>query len=244
MSGDKQQYDLVCSLGGNCAVAHNLRWRNMRAFSLPFDWVFITDVKPIEYLATAFANRFSDFFLRENLIQVAGTASHGVVYMDKVSGYYFPNHFLKPISTLEDYERVAQRMRRRVQRLYEKIENAQKILFVLATDFAFDVSCVRGLQTALRELYPDKQLTFKVLQFGAAKDMETSGRDLTVTTYRRRMNDYDLYKTNWEWSFLDSIALPYKSEERNRKRICSFKLNKRKFTLYVFWDRMNEVYYE
>ena len=45
----KQEYDLIVSLGGNCMVANNLRYRNMRPFSLPFDWVYMIDEKPLKY---------------------------------------------------------------------------------------------------------------------------------------------------------------------------------------------------
>lgn len=39
------QYDLIVSLGGNCMVANNLRYRNMLAFSIPFDWGYMQDKK-------------------------------------------------------------------------------------------------------------------------------------------------------------------------------------------------------
>ncbi len=44
MTGRKK-YDLVCSLGGNCSVAHNLIFRGLRKFALPFEWAFLDDIK-------------------------------------------------------------------------------------------------------------------------------------------------------------------------------------------------------
>ena len=61
MSG--KTYDLVCSLGGNCTVAHNLFYRNKRYFSLPFDWLYMENETPVFKLAECFKNDFKDFCL-------------------------------------------------------------------------------------------------------------------------------------------------------------------------------------
>ena len=44
MTTDKVSYDLVCSLGGNCAAAFQLGFRGLRVFSLPFDWGYIENI--------------------------------------------------------------------------------------------------------------------------------------------------------------------------------------------------------
>ena len=36
----KKEYDLICSLGGNCAAAHNLLIRKLRQAAYPFDWIY------------------------------------------------------------------------------------------------------------------------------------------------------------------------------------------------------------
>ena len=59
---DRRHYDLIVSLGANCSAAHNLRYRNMRPFSLPLDWVYIENDKPIKWLINAFAPYKSMFF--------------------------------------------------------------------------------------------------------------------------------------------------------------------------------------
>lgn len=67
MNGNKRQYDLICSLGGNCAAAHNLQYKGLRPFSLPFDWVYMLNEEPLYKLADCFKDDFSRFFLQENL---------------------------------------------------------------------------------------------------------------------------------------------------------------------------------
>ena len=63
----KQKFDLVFSLGGNCTAAHNLQYRGLRKFSLPFDWTYIVDEKAIYNLAEGFQTDFKYFLLKENL---------------------------------------------------------------------------------------------------------------------------------------------------------------------------------
>ncbi len=43
MVGNKKEYDLIFSLGGNCAAAHNILYRGLRKYALPFDWTYMKD---------------------------------------------------------------------------------------------------------------------------------------------------------------------------------------------------------
>lgn len=54
------RYDLICSLGGNCSVAHNLLYRGLRKFALPFDWTYFEDISAIYKLAESFEVKFAD----------------------------------------------------------------------------------------------------------------------------------------------------------------------------------------
>lgn len=67
MNKKNEKYDLICSLGGNCMAASQIRQRGLRVASLPFDWTFIVNDKPLYKLAEGFKNKFKDFLLKENL---------------------------------------------------------------------------------------------------------------------------------------------------------------------------------
>ncbi|MCR5839069.1 MAG: papain-like cysteine peptidase, partial [Kiritimatiellae bacterium] len=54
-------YDLIFSLGGNCAAAHNLKIRRLRPYSLPFDWTYMVDERPIAWLISAIDSHMSGF---------------------------------------------------------------------------------------------------------------------------------------------------------------------------------------
>ena len=128
MSGYKGQYDMIASLGGNCSAAHNLRFRNLRTVSLPFDWLYIVDERPIYWFAEYIGNNLSGFCLKENLIEISPdspewSSSHPdrIQYIDSGTGYRFVNHFNKRITDDEEYQRVYGALMRRVTRFIEKL---------------------------------------------------------------------------------------------------------------------------
>ena len=140
-------YDLICSLGGNCAIAYNLRYRNMRYFSLPFDWTYIKDEKPIEFLTYCFKGEknFKDIALKSNLELVEVDKKNDghrdkIKYRDNLSKFYFFNHFTEPIEMGGVYDNFKKTFDKRIDRMLELIEKSSKILFILSTSFDFELS--------------------------------------------------------------------------------------------------------
>jgi hypothetical protein len=218
MSGNKKHYDLIVSLGGNCTVAHNLLFRKMRYFSLPFDWVYIKDTKPIDYLTNAFGSDFSDFLLKENIVKVEGTEEHQIIYKDTKSGYFFPNHFCCESFNDKEYQNVYSTMKKRIDRMLSKIKEAKFVLFVLATSFEFDIKCVTNLLITLRNIYPDKHIDIRVMQFAASSDLEIINNNIVLNKYSRNCNNYDFTQTNYEWSWMDNLDVT-KPNVSTKKRI-------------------------
>lgn len=231
MAGNKKEYDLVCSLGGNCAAAHNLRYRDMRLYSLPFDWCFSKSEKPIEYLSEGFKNNFKNLALKENLEEINFSQEHKdkFQYFDKYSEYYFLNHFNKPITEQGSYEDFNSKLRRRIDRLIEKIKTGKKILFILSTTNETDLSCVETLHNTLKEIYSNKQFDFVVISFSCSQDeIYKINENITVYKYKRPQNEYDFIKTNFEWAFLDNIKI-----KNNNKNIIEIKRIKKTYCIYV-----------
>lgn len=236
MNTDKRQYDLICSLGGNCAAAFQLKYRDMRSFSLPFDWVYIEDAKPITYLCEGFADGFKNLALKENLKRIEGNESHSVIYQDSYSGYFFPNHFKE--DTEKEYEAFDKKLRRRTARLIEKIKSAKKVLFILSVSFPLDISCLEELNKCLAELYPNVRFDFEAVSLACPLEEDETLGNIHLKRCVRQQNLYDFYKTNFEWAFLDQIVTTHKSH--SKIILFSIKMFKRRFRLNVEIRRNND----
>lgn len=215
-----KKYDLICSLGGNCSAAHNLKIRGLRNFSLPFDWCYIKNEKPIEYLTEGFENGFKNFLLKKNLEELKGNEYNEAhvscaQYKDSYTGYYFVNHFEKDKSLDDTYDFVYAKLRKRLNRLLEKIKQSQNILFLLSVNFGINIDSIMKLNSVLRDLYPDKNIEFICIAFNENKNEEIIYDNVKYKKYTRDVNVYDFINTNFEWAFLDDIQL---RENKKRKK--------------------------
>ena len=186
MNTEKKEYDLICSLGGNCSAAHNLRYRNMRYFSLPFDWCFIVNENPIKKLAECFKNdTLYKIAQKENLIplteeeeKLVNSHSNTFHYKDSFSEYYFVNHFKKPLSD-GGYEDFRKDFEKRLSRLKNYIEQSNCILFILTTDIDFNEDVLLNLIKTLSDLYPKKNIDYRVMYFNAKSNDEKILNDIS-----------------------------------------------------------------
>lgn len=216
MSGYKGQYDMIASLGGNCSAAHNLRFRNLRTVSLPFDWLYIVDERPIYWFAEYIGNNLSGFCLKENLIEISPdspewSSSHPdrIQYIDSGSGYRFVNHFNKRITDDEEYQRVYGTLMRRVTRFIEKLSHAKRALLILATPVNVSDSCFCALRKSLTLKFPKTEIDIVYMKFGVEGECPELIADAKVhiIPIPRSLNDYDFLKTNYEWSWLDQVSV-------------------------------------
>ena len=210
----KQTYDLIVSLGGNCAVANQLLFRDMRPFSLPLDYVFMVDYAPIKYLQEAFKNRFEKFCLKENLVELVGEEraddrSGNIQYKDTYSGFRFIHHFPKPIEQGGVFDATKETLNRRIERLFAKIDKRKKILFVLNTNFAFDVQLAIELKNVIAGKWKNKKITFLVIQFGAEEDKTLNIKKFgTLVLHKRKMHEKDFFRNQLpEWQIFNYIKL-------------------------------------
>ncbi len=227
MNTDKQKYDMICSLGGNCAVAFQLKYRGMRYFSLPFDWVYIENEKPLDYLCEGFMDGFKKLALKENLVRVKGNNAHPVIYQDAYSGYFFPNHF--KVDAEHEYDAFNIKLHRRISRLINGIKSAKNVLFILSTIFPVGDDCLKKLNETLIRLYPDVHFGFEVLSFGCDRETENVDGPVRLRRFIRQQNLYDFYKTIYVWAFLDDICMSQR--KRNTFTLLSIKAFGRRFRL-------------
>lgn len=232
----KKEYDLIVSLGENCMVANNLRYRLMRPFSLPFDRVYMENERTLRYLIEGFKDRFSRLLLKDNIEKIKGSDEHKIVYKDNYSGYCFPNHFENEILTDNEYKKVHDTLRRRIDRLFNSLENSYSILFILAGELSFNEEDILEFKKTLLKLYPAKDITIRVMIFNY-KDNEENVIDNNISIYKyiRPMNLYDFTKTNYEWSFLDDIKLSNVNYKKNSIKLFSLKIKDKKYRLDLSW---------
>lgn len=206
-----KKYDLVFSIGGNCAAAHNLRFRGLRKFSLPFDWTYIKDESALYKLADEFENNFKNSLILKNLQELSKeeySQDHNdkIQYKDLATGYYWVNHFSQKIdNNIKEYKKVKQKFDKRVTRLDNYIKKSQTILLLLSTNFSVNIEPCRYLINTLNKKYPNKIFDIKVSSFGCQNNTSIEEHNIIINHYQRELNLNDFIKTNIEWDFLNTI---------------------------------------
>ena len=210
----KQKYDFICSLGGNCSVAHNLRYRNMRSFSLPFDWTLMANEQPIEYLIKGFKTRFDGFMEWENACEFESpTEEFGKSAFhieDKKSNFRFIHLFYGKRFNREMFDVGKRIMMRRISRLYDVVEKSKRVLFVLQTSFTYELEIARRLRAVLVETFPGVEIELRIMQMGAENASTIIEDDglLRFYTYPRPHNIvYDNQFTSVEWHWMDEMRV-------------------------------------
>lgn len=225
----KKTYDLVVSLGGNCSAAHNLRFRGLRPVSLPFDWCYLVDAQPIRFWIDEVARGFPNLLKKEHLREIlpgdkefAPAHSDVKQYVDTGSGYRFVNHFHRTIDEPGEYDTVFEMIHKRANRLVSAFERGGSFLLVLATPVDVPIELLKRLVETCSERFGNSHFDLRYCHFEQGHDTEQNlGGGIIVQNVGRRMNDYDFLKTNWEWHFLDNIAVRTK---RTHHRKISFRI--------------------
>lgn len=210
----KREYDLIASLGGNCAAACQMKHRGLRKVALGFDWLAMDDLRTIRYLADALNKGFADLALRENLkVCLPPIRSNGrkvCRYVDVLTGYRFLHLFHGEVETdLDEYKRGRATLFRRIDRFMGLLGKAKTALLVLETNFEFDDSEVEKLHEAISQRFPFVDIELYVMMFSS----RTQGDRIlpgigVVCRYQRPVDlNYDMQLTSWEWSFLDYVKL-------------------------------------
>lgn len=126
-------FDLVFSIGGNCACAMFLKETRRRIQSSPFDW--IANASFTQRFDTL-CGRFEDFLHKDNLVWF----SHGVgdatneIYADRVTGYRFVHDFPKDMSFDEAFPGVRAKYDRRISRLLSQLDGGVSACLVWWSD--------------------------------------------------------------------------------------------------------------
>lgn len=205
----KEKFDFICSLGGNCAAAHNLLIRGLRDAAYPFDWTYFNSDEAVFAMADNFKNGFKNYMLKENMTELPVNPSHAdrIQYEDGCGKIVWANHFSYKKDRDKDYIQVKKKFDRRFKRMINRIKKSDKIFFLFCTSFYVKEDAFKYLSNTLEELFPNKEFKIKVASFNSEKDEILNDGNVEILYFRREMNLYDYDKTNLEWSFLDDIKI-------------------------------------
>lgn len=210
-----KEYDVIASLGGDCAVSYQLRHRGLRMTSLPFDWTRMTSPKALEYLICGFQNDFEDLCLKENLefegrepiVARGGRIEYPA--LDKLSGFDFIHLFTRPLTDNGAYDEGDAILKRRISRFVSMLEKAKSALLILATEFAYEDQLALALAQAIRHRFPQLKLSLRLMMFHSERQgviVQENGD--CICRYQRKLDlHYDMVFTSYEWKFLDVVKL-------------------------------------
>lgn len=126
-------FDLIISLGRDCACSTYLRKFNLQNESYPFDWL---TAAPLRNRINLIVNNFQNFLNKEDLkfeprdpnAQVFDSRCDN--FENVQTKFKFFHDFPIGMNFDEAYELVHNRYQRRINRFYKKIQKAKRILFV------------------------------------------------------------------------------------------------------------------
>ena len=123
------KFNLIVSIGGNCACAMYLNELGIRMRSYPFDWLsWASFGQRIDTLC----GRFAGFLEKQNVAWYGpGTGDNANdVYLDGVTGYRFVHDFPKGMTYDEAYPLVRAKYDRRIARLLDELDRGISVCLV------------------------------------------------------------------------------------------------------------------
>lgn len=121
-------YDLIVSLGEACSCSDTLRLCKLQEFSYPFDWLYGSNLLDRVKILTS---RFENFLRKEDLVFAHAVSSVSCdAYYNNFNDITFNHDFPMGIPLDESFPEVKAKYNRRINRLFEKIDQAQNVLFV------------------------------------------------------------------------------------------------------------------
>ncbi len=161
------RYDLVVSLGEDCAV---------RKDSMPFDWI---DGAPLSTRVQLITNNFENW-LRKDVLEFYEV--HTEIeeernfsrYKNTITSINFQHDFLVDVPFDEYFENVKTKYDRRIGRLQEAFNSSQRILFVWITrnDVNSDEDIISAAKK-LNEYSPNARVDLFYIQHDPSMDMHS-----------------------------------------------------------------------
>lgn len=127
-----KEYDIVYSIGRDCANSSFLKRRGLRITSGPFDWLTKADFEPRIQLI---CNDFKDFINKEDFKPLPkpthiATDTACDYYENTRTGFYFYHDFPTGVTYDEAFPAVKEKYERRIKRFIQNLQEQDRILLV------------------------------------------------------------------------------------------------------------------
>lgn len=194
-----RKFDLVISLGEDCACTSYLRRFNLQDYSFPFDWLTKAS---FETRINLLVNDFENFLNKENLVLIPKPENTNVdnkhdYYKDTVLDFYFYRDFKSNTNFEKEFIDVKNKYLRRIERLYNAIESSENILFVWwSRDKHQDEAIINSSYDKLKDKFKNKEIYLLIIEFSEIQIT----KDLCNNKVLLIQYDNVSYKHNPKWN--------------------------------------------
>ena len=235
MNNATSEYDAIISLGGSCATCLQLRKRELQTYAYPFDYVFCENAQfQFEMLAKLFETNFEGWLKKKNIIPLE-EKERGISdlfqYKDGYTGYRYIHDFKKKVSEDGVYEAFYEKYNRRLKRLYDKIENSKRIMFISDSVSNLTFGDVQRFMDVIHHKWKNKKFKLSIMNFNSRKDEILEKNNVKIVNLSREKNNYDFFGMNYEWGWImDDLKL-------SSSKGASFVEKNKKFSIKNIFNR-------
>jgi len=128
----KQKYDVVYSIGRDCACAMYMKSAHLRTCSGPFDW--LTNAT-FETRIDLIVNDFRDFLNRDDIAPLKKDPTRPNdetcdYYQNIRNDFYYYHDFPVGVPFDKSFPDVSEKYRRRIVRFYDNVNKSKRVLFI------------------------------------------------------------------------------------------------------------------
>ena len=186
------KFDLIVSLGEDCACTSYLRRFNLQNHSYPFDW--LTNGH-FENRIELVVNNFKDFINKDDLKEMERPKhfppdSLHKYYENTRTKLYFWHDFSLNIDFDEDYNAVKEKYDRRIKRFYEEIEKSEKVLFVwLSHSSVQDVELIKETYSRFTNKFLGKEIFLLMIENSSDYSVQSLENDHIMIVNQDTVSD-------------------------------------------------------
>lgn len=194
-----KKFDLVLSIGEDCACTSYLRRFNLQDYSFPFDWLTKAS---FECRINLLVNDFENFLIKENISLMQKPENKEVdnkhdYYKDNLLDFYFYHDFRSNCNFEEEFLIVKNKYQRRIKRLYEVIENSKNVLFVWwSRNKHQDENCIINSYEKLKTKFQNKNVYLLIIESSDSFSIKNLCNNHVII----KRYDNISYKHNFKWN--------------------------------------------
>ncbi len=192
----KQKYDIVYSLGYDCACAQYMQSAQIRICSGPFDWLTNADFQTrLNLILNDFENflEFDDLkFLPKN--QKMFNDPYCDYYENTKNGFYYYHEFKTGENLADLFNKIKEKYDRRIKRFNENLRTKEKVLLIYFSHYPIkDEKTVNELCKAVCKKF-NKTIDFLIIEYDENKkdnEIENYKLDDNITIYKLNTRKLD-----------------------------------------------------